>query len=82
MLDPKVASDVNQWPVTITSLAAHFPSVVAEHELNELDDHGRSFGLSANKVTIATESIPKYWYILRNIKNGMNNSNFLCCHPL
>ena len=38
-------SDVNLSPVTIVSLAAHFPSVIAQHELCELDDQWRSFRL-------------------------------------
>ena len=43
VLDRQFASDVSLPPVTIASLAAHFPSVIAEHEQNELDDQWRSY---------------------------------------
>ncbi len=76
LLDPKVASDIHQSPSTITPLAVHFPSLVPEPKLNELDDQWRSFRLSADKLTIPTEIIPKYWYSLNNIKDGLNNSKF------
>ena len=40
VFSPKFAIDVNLSPVTLTSLATHFPSVIAGHEL---EDQWRSF---------------------------------------
>ena len=57
VLDPKVASDTHQSPSTIIPLAVHFPSLVPEASLNDLDDQQRCFRLSADKLTIPTEII-------------------------
>ena len=76
VLDPKIAHDLTQSPSSIISLAVHFPSIVPEHALNDLDDEWRSFRLSADKLPTSSESIPEYWYKLSCIKDGLNNSKY------
>ena len=76
VLDPKVASDTHQSPSTIIPLSVHFPPLVPEAILNYLDDQWSCFRLSADKLTIPTEIIPKYWQSLSNVKDALNGSNF------
>ena len=76
VLDPKVASDTHQLPLTIIPLAVHFPSLVPEASLNDLDDQWRCFRLSADKLTIPTEIIPKYRQSLGNVKDALNDGKF------
>ena len=54
----------------------HFPSLVPESQLNNLDKQCRGFRLSASELTIPTENIPKYWNQINEIKDGLNNSKF------
>ena len=74
MLDPKITSDPCQSPLTVSNLAMHFPFLVPETQLNNLDDQWRCFQLSASELTILTENIPKYWNQINEIKDGLNNS--------
>ena len=74
VLDPKIACDPRQFPLTI--MAMHFPSLVSESQLHNLDDQRRSFRLSASELIISTENIPKYGNQINKIKDGLNNSKF------
>ena len=71
ILDPKISTDVDKSPDSIVPLAIHFPAIIPECELDELDDEWRSYRVSGNEVLnlIESENIPKYWHFIRTYKN-------------
>ena len=77
VLDPKVAQGPNS-PVSLIPLAVYFPSVIAEDQLNNLDDQWRSFRnlRDPTLVPMINDNIPEYWYQLRNIRDGLDNPKF------
>lgn len=75
ILDPAVAIDLTKSPSSIVNVALKFPYLVPEHQLDNLDDEWRLFRLFKD-VSLSYKSIPDFWYSLRNIKDGLNNSKF------
>ena len=77
VLDPKIAQGPSP-PDSLIPLAVYFPSVIAEDQLNNLDDQWRSFRnlRDPTLVPMINDNIPEYWYQLRNIKDGLNNPKF------
>ena len=65
VLDPKVAQAPDISPVSLIPLAVHFPSIIAEDKLNDLDDQWRSYRLLKDITLVLTNNnIPEYWYQL------------------
>lgn len=75
ILDPAVARDRTRSPSSIFHLAMQFPRLVSEDKLDLLDDEWRSFWLN-NDLDLSYKTIPEFWYLLRNIKDGFNNSKY------
>lgn len=75
ILDPVLAQDPAKSPTSLVKLAVNFPSFVPENELNELDDEWRSFRVS-KEIAPDYDTIPEFWYKLRNIKDGLDNPKF------
>ena len=76
VLDPKIAENPNISPPSIIPLATHFPALVPEEQLNDLDDQWRNYRLLADKLAVPQEIIPKYWFKLRDLKDGLQNSKY------
>ena len=90
VLDLNESFTQNRSPSSIIPLAAHFPMLVPEVNLNDLDDQRRSYRTNVDNLPAAGYCIPQYWYRLRNVKNGLQNlkygilsdfmTNLLLCH--
>ena len=76
VLDPNTSRNAKLSPESIIPLAAHFPQLVPEHDLNELDDQWRSYRLVSDQISISEDVIPRYWFKLRDIKDGLQNQKF------
>ena len=76
VLNPKVDQDLYQSPESIVPLAAHFPHVVPQNMLNELDDQWKAFRVSAKDLGIPADCVPEYWHHLGSIKDGLDNLKF------
>ena len=77
VLDPKVAQAPDVSPVSLIPLAVHFPSIIAEDRLNDLDEQWRSYRLLKDITSVPTNNnIPEYWYQLRNIRDGLDKSKY------
>ncbi|KAI8772533.1 Uncharacterized protein BgiBS90_027013 [Biomphalaria glabrata] len=75
ILDPTIVQSHRKAPPSLAKLALHFPNLVPENKLNELDDQWRAFRIS--KEFLFTEmSIPQYWFLLRNVKDATGKSKF------
>lgn len=75
ILDPAVAIDLTKAPSSIMNVALQFPYLIPENQLDNLDDEWRLFR-QFKDVSLSYKSIPDFWYSLRNIKDGLNNSKF------
>ena len=73
VLNPKVAQDLSQSPESIVPSAAHFPHVVPQNMLNELDDQWRAFRVSAKDLGIPADCVPEYRHHLGSIKQRSAN---------
>ncbi|GFN80995.1 proteinral transcription factor ii-i repeat domain-containing protein 2 [Plakobranchus ocellatus] len=73
ILDPDSAA---QSPTSIVPLAVHFPNIVPDTSLNDIDDQWRSFRVNAKNLHIPSSSIPQYWFKLREIKDGLGNCKY------
>lgn len=76
VLDPRISSNIKMSPLSIIPLAAQFPQLIPEEELNELDDQWRSYRLIAEQIPIPHKNIPQYWFKLRKIKDGFQHPKF------
>ena len=70
-----MALDPAKSPTSLVKLAISFPSIIPEKELNDLDDEWRSFRNSKD-ITPIYNSIPEFWYKLRNIRDGLGIPKF------
>ena len=75
-LDPNESFTQNRSPSSIIPLAAHFPMLVPEDNLNDLDDQWRSYRTNVDNLPAAGNCIPQYWYRLRNTKDGLQNLKY------
>ena len=77
VLEPNESFTQNHSPLSIISLAAHFPMLVPEDNLNDWTTNG---GVTAQMLTIyrplATTFYVQYWYRLRNIKDRLQNLKY------
>lgn len=75
ILDPAAAKDLTKSPSSIMNVALHFPHLVPEDQLDNLDDEWRLFR-QFRDVSLSYKSIPDFWYSLCNIKDGLDNTKF------
>lgn len=73
-MDPKI--DQQFLPSSIIPLSVNFLSIVPENNLNDLDDQWRNYRANAGNLQIASYSIPSYWYLLKDIKDGLGNNKY------
>ena len=76
VLDPVYAKNIDVSPRSITDIAAHFPTLVPQEQLNQLDDEWREFRQAETAMHTEDTSIPSYWYQVRNVKNALNQAKF------
>ena len=76
VIDPAVATNIDVSPRSITDVAAFFPALVAEDQLNQLDDEWREFRQSDDAGVKQDASIPSYWFNVRKIRNALNEPKF------
>ena len=76
VLDPALCKNTEVSPRSITDIAAHFPSLIPEGDLNQLDDEWRDFRQAETTTENSDDSIPSFWFKIRNIKNGLNEPKF------
>ena len=63
-------------PPCIIPLAVHFPHIVPENKLNELDDQWRAFCVSAKDMGVSADCVPEYWHNLGSVMDGLDNLKF------
>ena len=71
VLNPKIAQDLSQSPESIIPLEVHFPHVVPENKLNELDDQWRAFRVSAKDLGVSADCVPEYRHNLNSVMNSV-----------
>ena len=76
VLDPQISKNPNFSPISIIPLAAHFPQLVPEENLNELDDQWRSYRLSSNQLLIEENVIPRYWSKIGEVQDSFQKAKF------
>ena len=78
ILDPAIASNTSLSPARLTHLISKFPNLVKSEKVNKLDDQCRSYRLTAKELPlqVLNDNIPRYWYDISSIKDGLGNSKF------
>ena len=87
ILNPKTARNQDVSPTSIASLAMHFPTLVNESQLNQLDNEWQNFRTAAAdpELKFTKGPIPQYWNALIEISDGLGNpkygllSHFMTC---
>ena len=76
VLDIEIALDLKRSPTSIVPLAIHFPYIIPQNKLNELDDQWRAFRISAKELAVSAKCVPEYWRNLGLLKDGQHNLKF------
>ena len=82
VLDIEIALDPKRSPTSILPLAVHFPHIIPQNKLNELDDQWRAFRISAKQLTVSAKCVAEYWHNLGLVKDGLDNLKFSLSHIL
>ena len=77
VLDPNIVHSKNS-SMSISSLATHFKTLIPENKLNDLNDEYRNFQITKDQHHFNQNlKISKFWYKLREIKNGLGQPKYL-----
>ena len=84
VLEPAYVKNIDGSPRSITDIAAHFPTLVPQEQLNQLDDEWREFRQAETAMHAEDTSIPSYWYQVQNVKSSKSSQvrNSLTLHDV
>ena len=76
VLGIEIALDLKRSPTSMVPLAVHFPHIIPQNKLNELDDQWRAFCISAKELAVSAKCVSEYWHNLGLVKDGLDNLKF------
>ena len=74
ILGIEIALDLKWSPTSIVPLSVHFPHIIPQNKLNELDDQWRAFHISAKELAVSSKCVPEYWHNLGLVKDGLDQA--------
>lgn len=76
-MEPKETTCTERQMKSIIKLALNFPSLVSEHQLDDLQEEWRALIWAKETVhPMLSQEVPEFWHNLRNMLDGNGQSKF------